>query len=175
VNVIFRATTSFVQDLRQDLSRSHRFAAERVGFVAVRAAKTDSALILFAESYYPVADDDYVDNRTVGAMMGQEAIRKALDVALLSPVGMFHVHMHEHRGRPTFSGTDEREQLKFVPDFFKVRRQLPHGAIVLSHDRASGRAWLSPVDIVAFSEFNLIGPRVSVDIVKRTHSLRPPL
>jgi hypothetical protein len=55
-------------------------------------------LVLLAEGYHPVADDDYIDDPTVGAMMGQEAIRKALKVALLQPVGMFHVHVHEHRG-----------------------------------------------------------------------------
>jgi hypothetical protein len=77
------------------------------------------------------------------------------------------VHMHEHKGQPGFSSTDRREQLKYVPDFFKVRRQLPHGAIVLSHDRAIGRAWLNPKTTVNISEFNIVGPRMMIDIVPR--------
>jgi hypothetical protein len=96
VKVIFRATDRFLHDVRRDLARPHHFAAERVGFISIRAASTSKSLILLAESYHPVADDDYIDDPTVGAMMGQEAIRKALNIALLQPVGMFHVHMHEH-------------------------------------------------------------------------------
>jgi hypothetical protein len=118
---------------------------------------------LLAESYHPVADDDYIDDPTVGAMMGQEAIRKALNIALLQPVGMFHVHMHEHRGRPAYSPTDRREQLKFVPDFFKVRRQMPHGAIVLSYDRAIGRAWFDRNTVIDITEFNITGSRMTID------------
>ena len=166
MKVIFRSTQRLLQDIRRDLVRPHPFAAERVGFISIRAAGTRDSLVLLAEGYNPVADDDYVDDATVGAMMGQEAIRKALNVALLQPVGMFHVHMHEHKGRPVFSHTDRREQLKFVPDFFKVRRQMPHGAIVLSHDLAIGRAWLNPDTVVGISEFNTMGPHVMIDDVR---------
>ena len=91
--------------------------------------------------------------------MGQEAIRKALNVALLQPVGMFHVHMHGHKGPPGFSRTDLTEQVHFVPDFFKVRKDMPHGAIVLSHDRATGRVWLNPDRVLDISEFNVVGWR----------------
>ncbi len=153
-----------MHEVRRDLAHRHAFAAERVGFISVRAAHTRSNLIVLAERYYPVADDDYVDDPTVGAMMGQEAIRKALNIALLQPVGMFHVHMHEHRGHPGFSRTDLHEQPKFVPDFFKVRRNMPHGAIVLSHDRAAGRIWLSPETVVNISEFNIVDSQMMIDV-----------
>jgi hypothetical protein len=92
-------------------------------------------------------------------MMGQEAIRKALNIALLHPVGMIHVHMHGHRGVPGFSKIDLSEQLYFVPDFFKVRKTMPHGAVVLSRDRAAGRIWLNPTSISDIHEFNIIGWR----------------
>ena len=98
MKTIFRATDRFLKDVRQDLSRPHRFAAERVGFISIRAADTGMSLVLLAEGYHPVADGDYIDDATVGAMMGQEAIRKALNVALLHPVGMFHVHMRSTGG-----------------------------------------------------------------------------
>jgi hypothetical protein len=164
MKTIFRTTDRFLADVRRDLARPHRFAAERVGFISIRAASTAASLVLLGESYHPVADDDYIDDTSVGAMMGQEAIRKALNIALLQPVGMIHVHMHEHKGRPGFSPTDRREQLKFVPDFFKVRRQMPHGAIVLSHDQAIGRVWLDPETVVGISEFNTIGSHVIIDM-----------
>ena len=165
MKTIFRASDLFLNDVRRDLVRPHPFAAERVGFISIRVASARHGLVLLAEGYHPVADDDYVDDPTVGAMMGQEAIRKALNVALLQPVGMIHVHMHEHRGRPSFSKIDRREQIKFVPDFFKVNPRMPHGAIVLSHDRAIGRIWLDPETIEGISEFNTVGPHMMIDTV----------
>jgi hypothetical protein len=164
MRMVFRATDRFLQDVRRDLARPHRFASERVGFISIRAAKAANVVILLAGDYHPLDDNDYVEDSTVGAMMGQEAIRKALNVALLQPVGMFHVHVHGHIGRPRFSRIDLREQLKFVPDFFKVRRQMPHGAIVLSHDQATGRAWIRADTVVNVSEFNTVGPRTRIDI-----------
>lgn len=168
---IFRATDYFLQDVRRDLARLHPFAAERVGFISVRAAAIPNGVLLLAEKYHPVADEDYVDDPRVGAMMSQEAIRKALNVALLQSVGMFHVHTHEHTGRPWFSRTDLREQVKFVPDFFKVCRKLPHGAIVLSHDHAAGRVWVSPDAVTNISEFNAMGAHVRIDHPKHDGSV----
>ena len=44
-----------------------------VGFLACRAARlANNGLIILATEYHPVADDDYVEDPTVGAMMGQE-------------------------------------------------------------------------------------------------------
>ncbi|UVO30331.1 hypothetical protein [Bradyrhizobium arachidis] len=167
MKIIFRATDRFLGDVRRDLARPHAFAAERVGFISVRATAAGAdTLILLAADYHPLADDEYVHDISVGAMMGQEAIRKALEVALMRSVGMVHVHMHEHHGRPHFSRIDVREQTKFVPDFFKVRREMPHGAVVLSHDQANGRIWLDRDTIVNISEFDVVGRRLTIDVVR---------
>lgn len=166
MKIIFRATDRFLDDVRHDLARPHPFAAERVGFISARAAATPETLLLLAADYHPLADDEYVDDPSVGAMMGQEAIRKALDLALMQPVGVIHVHMHEHHGRPHFSRVDVREQVKFVPDFFKVRREMPHGAIVLSLDRANGRIWLDRDTVINISEFDVVGRRLTIDTVR---------
>jgi hypothetical protein len=163
MKVVFKDTAEFRHAVKADLRRRHPFAAERVGFVSVRAMSSDRMLVLLAEGYHPVSDRDYVNDPRVGAMLGQEALRKALEIALLQPVGMFHIHAHQHRGRPGFSRIDLREQVKFVPDFFKLRPEMPHGAIVLSEDRAAGRVWLSPTKIATISEFNTIGSRLDID------------
>ena len=163
---IFRATAGFLRDVRQDLRRRHAFAAERVGFITVKATQAQGQIVLLAHGYHPVADDDYIDDPRVGAMMGQDAIRKGLDLALLENVGIFHVHEHGHKGRPRFSDVDLTEQVKFVPDFFKVRAEMPHGAIVLSHDRAAGRVWLAPQTVEEIREFNAVGPRTLFDRIK---------
>lgn len=160
--IIFRATDDFIATVRKDLLRPHAFANERVGFISVRATETDRVLLLLAQDYYAVADHDYVRDSSVGAMMGQEALRKALEIALLNPVGMLHVHMHLFSGRLWFSRTDLREQLRFVPDFFKVRPNMPHGALVLSEHAAAGRVWLDAGRIERVAEFNTLGDRVHV-------------
>ena len=73
--------------------------------------------------------------------MGPAAIRKAMQRAYNEPVGMFHVHMHDHRGSPWFSQVDLAENNKFVPDFWNVRPEMPHGALVLSRDSIACLCW----------------------------------
>lgn len=174
MNIVFRAQTGFMERVRADLSRRHAFAAERVGFMTLRAAASGSTLLLLPQDYHPVADGDYVRDSSVGAMLGQEALRKALEIALLNKVGMAHVHMHDFRGRLWFSRTDLREQLKFMPDFFKVRRTMPHAAVVLGPSAAAGRAWLAADKIERITEFNFIGPRVRVFCSDTTGAVDDP-
>lgn len=59
---IFRTTSDFLSRVREDLSRPHAFAHERVGFITVRAASANKIIVLLAEDYYPVADDDYIED-----------------------------------------------------------------------------------------------------------------
>lgn len=137
----FRITSGLIGKIRQDLQRKHSFAAERVGFISARPAIAGSALSIIAAEYHPVADGDYEESRSVGAMIGPAAIRKALQIAYRGNISMFHVHMHEHAGAPWFSRVDLTEYPKFVPDFFNVQPGLPHGAILLSHDEITGLFW----------------------------------
>jgi hypothetical protein len=145
MTVIFRARDDLLADVRRDLQRPHPFAAERVGFLLCRAGGlAGGGVVVLAADYRAVEDDDYVDDRRVGAMMGPGAIRKAMQRAYnggAQDVSLFHIHMHEHRGVPGFSRVDLTEAVKFVPDFFNAVPAMPHGAIVLSLDRAAGLCW----------------------------------
>src|SRR3989441_3753775 len=162
MKVLFKITSSLLKRVREDLVRTHEFAAERVGFLSWRAAKLrPRGLVILAHDYHPVSDNDYVNDSTVGAMMGSEAIRKALQFAYGNEVGMAHVHMHDHCGSPCPSRTDLSETAKFVPDFWHVKPQMPHGAIIVSRDSISGRCWYpgrsKPVSI---SKLTIVGPRL---------------
>jgi hypothetical protein len=101
--IIFRATNDLFTAVRQDLHRAHPFAAERVGFIVCRAGRLmDGGLVILGAGYEAVADEDYLDDPTVGAMMGPAAIRKALQRAYnagAEDCSIFHVHMHGHPGR----------------------------------------------------------------------------
>ena len=138
----FKITRRLLQEIRQDLVRPHPFAYERVGFISAALSFAADNMWILARSYRPVADNDYLEDPTVGAMMGPEAIRKALQWAMLERVAIFHVHTHGGRDQPGFSRVDLREQAKFVPNFFQIAPQCPHGAIVLSDTSAYGHIWL---------------------------------
>lgn len=138
----FRIPQRLLDDVHTDLSRPHAHAFERVGFLACRVATVgEDGFALLAETYLPVADEDYEERDDVGACMNGAAIRKALQVAYNDRFSMVHVHRHEHQGVPRFSATDLVEGAKFVPDFWKVKPAWPHGLVVLSHDAMAGLAW----------------------------------
>jgi hypothetical protein len=162
MRVHFKITSSLFEIIREDLLRPHAFAFERVGFLSCRFAYLKPfGLVVLACDYLSVADGDYVNDSSVGAMMGSEAIRKALQFAYNNEVGMFHVHIHDHLGPPRPSRTDIDETAKFVPDFWHVKPQMPHGAIILSRDSLSGRCWFpgrrKPIPI---SKLAIVGPQL---------------
>ena len=142
MRVRFKITSRLLTEIRTDLMRPHPFAHERVGFIAAGLSMSTDGLLVLARAYRPVADGEYLRDRTVGAMMGPDAIRRALQWALQDRIALFHIHTHGGLGIPQFSTVDLRENSKFVPDFFKVAPQCAHGAIVLSNDSARGKIWL---------------------------------
>jgi len=155
----FKITGALIDQIRQDLARPHAFAHERVGFISAGLSAAGRDIIVLAREYRPVRDEDYLPDHSVGAMMGREAIRCALEWAMQQGHAMFHVHTHGGRGVPNFSGVDIRENRKFIPDFFKVTPKGVHGAIVLSGDAARGQSWLQRGrEPVAIDEFVVVGP-----------------
>ena len=159
MSLVFKITRELLNTIRVDLDRRHPFAAERIGFIGAGFAKSHDGILALAHSYRPVADDDYIPDRTVGAMMGPNAIRTAMQWALTESVGIFHVHTHGGIGLPWFSPLDLREQVKFMPSFQNVAAHCPHGAIVLSDTAAHGRAWLARgAAPVLIKEFVEVGP-----------------
>jgi hypothetical protein len=155
MKIIFKITQGLLISAMADLRRRHLFAAERVGFFICRpAAVPGGGLVILAGDFHSVADEDYLDDPAAGATMGPDAIRKALQLSYNQTASMFHVHIHEHKGKPRFSGVDKRETGLFVPDFWHVQPELPHGAIVLSKDSAYGMCWMpggeKPIEITDF-------------------------
>lgn len=153
MNTTFKITSLLLEKIRADLRRRHSFAYERVGFISagLSFAEEDKVLIL-ARDYHSVEDEDYLPDLTVGALLGSEAIRKALQWSISKGNAIFHVHSHGGIGMPSFSAIDLRENSKFMLDFLKVSPELLNGALVLSNDLAAG--------LVVFDKNQ---PSVSVD------------
>lgn len=141
--VTLRISRNLWAEVHEHLTQAHKFAPERVGFLACAAATApDNQLLLFAESFHPVNDENYIQDPSVGARIDSAAIRSALQIAYNRPVSMLHVHRHEHDGRPLFSGVDMETNSCLVPNFWHVQRCRPHGAIVLSRNSANGLCWI---------------------------------
>jgi len=159
MNIQFKITRDLVNQVRADLKRPHPYAAERVGFISCRVgALPAGGVVVLAHDYLPVPDEDYIQDDTVGAMMGPAAIRMAMQYAHKQSAGMFHVHMHDHRGAPWFSQIDLSEYAKFVPDFWNVRPEMPHGALVLSLDSVAGACLIQTTrKMVRISNITIVG------------------
>jgi len=142
MKLLFRMNWSLRRAVMEDLRRPHEFAHERVGFLCCRAAKVDDGMMVLGQSYASIADENYVEDRRVGARINGAAIRAALQASLTTGAGLFHVHLHEHEGLPGPSRTDDVESRKLIPDFFNVTASMPHGTIILSMDSAYGDCWL---------------------------------
>lgn len=137
-----KITAGLLAQVRSDLIRPHPFAHERVGFISAGLSSIGQDLLILARQYRPVDDGDYLDDPSVGAMMGPAAIRKALQWAMEHGHALLHVHTHGGHGIPGFSPVDLKENARFVPDFHKVAPCSPHGALVLSDTAARGQLWL---------------------------------
>jgi len=158
MTVQLRIGRKLLEAVHADLSRPHAHAAERVTFLSCRPSEIAAAgLLLIGVGVHPVAEEDYERDLTVGAMLGPGAFRQILQFAYNTSVTVFHVHRHEHHGRPWFSNFDLEEAKKYMPDFSKVRPGFPHGIIVLSHDSAAGLVWLPPSGVVRLSRITITG------------------
>ena len=142
MNITLKIAGLLLDDVRRDLSRRHPFAYERVGFLLAAAAEVPGGMILFAEKYLAVEDDDYERSRTVGAQIGSDAMRKAVQAAFRPKRALLHIHMHGGKGKPGFSGVDLRSADDFVPAFGQSIPSMPHGLLVLSDDDATAQIWL---------------------------------
>jgi len=141
MNTIFKITSGLLEGVRADLARPHPYAAERVGWISAGLVEQGDGLLVLAREYRSVEDDDYLDDPTVGAMMGADAIRKARQWAMNDSAAIFHVHTHGGNRIPWFSRDDIEGHEKYVRNFFGVAPTCAHGALVLSDRYAAGKIW----------------------------------
>lgn len=150
---------TMLDEIRHDLHRPHAFAFERVGFITAGVTQAGPGqLLLLARAYRPVADEDYVPDRSVGVKIGSDAMRKAAQFAYQPRSALLHIHTHGGIGRPEFSGVDLKSGAEFVPAFFHSVPRMPHGMLVLSNDSATGLLWFGPEDAGTYAaEFIGVG------------------
>jgi len=139
----FKITRDMIDQVRRDLHTTHPFAAERVGFLFARVGnQSEQEKLILPAMYSPVQDHQYIDDPKVGACIDSSAIRSAMQTALASGVSVFHVHMHEHKGRPRFSRVDLANYPGFIGAMRNVAPNVAHGALLLSEDSCDALVWL---------------------------------
>jgi hypothetical protein len=139
--ITLKISGNLIEQMLEDLRRPHPLAAERVGFLFFRQSSLHRGNLLLAQQYRPIRDDQYLEDDSVGARFDGSAIREAMQCALSEGSSAFHVHLHEHRGVPGFSGVDRREMQQIMPCFVNLCPERLHGAFVLSADAVAARVW----------------------------------
>jgi hypothetical protein len=167
MNVEVRLTGSLHQEILGDLARPHPFAAERVGFVGARMGSVaDGGFLVLLSRYHPIPDDQYVEDQTVGARIGRDALSWAMQAVYHgrpAREGVFHVHVHDHPGQPRMSRVDRCEIPRLVPGFQSVGRDAAHGIVLLSRDHGAAWVWLpGSKEVVAAGRVSVIGKPLGV-------------
>lgn len=162
--ITLRISNALFDAMIRDLRRPHEFAYERVGFVHCRQSTLRSGKLLLAYKYHPIMDEQYLKDKTVGARFDGSCIRDAMQAALTEGSSVFHVHLHEHRGQPRFSGVDRKEMQEIMPCFVNLCPDRLHGALVLSTDSAFARVWgiELPAEGHSPDRLSLVGPRMKI-------------
>ncbi|HST51086.1 MAG TPA: hypothetical protein VLJ61_03670 [Pyrinomonadaceae bacterium] len=146
MRIEIKLSGALYSEMMQDLMRPHPFAAERVGFAFARVtALRDHGSLVLLNRYHSIPDSQYVDDATVGARIGADALTWAMqEVYRGRPAheGIFHIHLHCHDGQTDMSRTDKHEIPQLIPGFRSVGRNGAHGIIILSLNHAVGWVWL---------------------------------
>jgi hypothetical protein len=167
VTIAVKLTGILYEEICRDLRRRHSFAAERAGFVFGRTGiGADGRRLVLLTRYESIPDDHYVDDPTVGACIGPDAMTSAMQAVYRGRPrheGIFHIHLHEHRGETDMSRTDRDGIPPMIPGFRRSGREAPHGIIILSADH--GSAWVSlpgSAGLVQAVEIAVIGSPLGV-------------
>lgn len=135
--ITIRLPRHLLKEVMADLRRPHAHASERIGFLYGRLTHS----IIIMTRYVPVPDEQYVVDFTVGARINGDAIRAAMQGVLDYGDGVFHTHLHEWPGKPSFSLTDDDELPNLIPAFRAVGPTQATGLFLLSPDSAIADVW----------------------------------
>jgi len=124
---------SLHKHILNDLVRPHPHAHERVGFLYASYIRlSDNENILLCKEYLPVSDEHYIKDKNVGAKISSDAIRASMQHVLDTGYSCFHIHLHDHPGKPSPSGTDSKSLPAVVQSMITVGNGQPHGIIIFS-------------------------------------------
>jgi hypothetical protein len=167
VRIEVKLAGTLYREILRDLARPHPFAAERVGFVIGRIGSLASrGKVILLTRYHSISNGQYIEDATVGARIGSEALTWAMQAVYhgrSAHEGIFHIHMHRHKGETSMSSVDSRETPKLMPGFKSVGSDAAHGIIILSMDHGSGWVLLpTSKELVPADSVTVIGTPVGI-------------
>lgn len=163
MKVHFKIERKLYKTIYEDLLRPHPFAEERMGFIVCKPSPAGNSTLILAHSYLVTPDEWYIPDERFGCVFNSDAMRAAMQAALSQKASIFHVHLHDHYGEPWFSRADLREMREFVPNFWNVQPDYPHGAIVLSQDEMAGLCWSAGQEAPQIiQKFSIIGSPLKI-------------
>ena len=133
--IIIRISDTLLSQIKNDLKRPHGFAYERIGFIGSKhKLLSTGTIIIFMTEYFPVPDNQYIDDSDVGARINSTAIREALQRIIDDKIGSFHTHYHTFSANsPEFSPTDMKDNPEIIKSFSYADKKQVHGMIVLGN------------------------------------------
>lgn len=140
-----------------DLNRPHLFASERIGFLMCRSFRAGEVTDFACFDYLPVFDDDYVEDEFVGARINGNAIRAAMEIALLRKCSVFHVHTHGGSSTPAPSWTDNEECPGVAQSIHNALPQVPHGWMIIGNRGVFAEVLDSSKNWSRFDEMGIVG------------------
>jgi hypothetical protein len=161
MKVIFRITKEILSQINSDLTRPHPFALERVGFIFVRLGTIIDGHLLLASGYQSVRDEHYARAKKgdyTGAIINRYAITEAMQRALSTGEGVFHVHIHDFGiNSAAFSKVDMKSLNELMPSFYSVSNNALHGALLLTPEKIIGKYWTKDKNQYNISNISVVG------------------
>ena len=150
-NIRLRIPQQLHEKMLLDLNRNHPFAYERVGFLFAKTVKLcDSVKLIIAIDYIPVDDKDYIGDKEVGAKINSDAIRTAMQGTLEKDCGCFHVHLHDHSGKPLPSFTDSKSLPGIVNSLNNIATKHTNGFLILSRNAFYSSLKMESISVVGY-------------------------
>lgn len=131
----FKIPKKLKEKILEDLSRKHEHAYERVGFILTKTHLVNNKKIILAYDYKAVLDEDYIIDDNVGARINSKAIKRALETAYFENCGVFHVHTHLHKGKPSESFSDEEGISPMIESISRINKE-SFGYVIFSENSA---------------------------------------
>lgn len=158
--VTLRISQDLCNQIRNDISRPHKFAYERVGFVIGNSkVLSESEDLICISEYIAIDDNHYIKDETVGARINEDAIRNAMQIAMNKKCSIFHVHVHFGEGTPDFSLTDFDELPSIAEAMVNANPSNVHGVLLLNSNGANailkikkskGKVYLKKITVIGY-------------------------
>jgi hypothetical protein len=160
---IVRLRRNLFDEMRSDLRRRHAHAFERVGFLYGRLGRAGSIAIVVPFEYTPVPDEQYVEDRTVSAMIDADALFDAHQRARSTGQCCLHVHAHGGSGGTWFSRTDVSTLDRIGPSLQRMAKSAAHGGLVLTKTTGACLMWLPEETKPVRSALSIVGFPLTLD------------